>query len=280
MSQAAMVEYDAGSAFRRRTDEESQLLDRLRAWRRQRIIERRAPSQALWLEVVGSLPVLRGLEPPQQQALRDLSTLLLHKVQLVEVADVRLGERDVWSLAAQACLPILELGLDWYEACATIVVYPGNFVARHRYRDEVGLEHEDVVPLSGEAWDSGPIVLSLDDVRDAGAADGFNVVIHEFAHKLDMLNGDANGHPPLHGNMRLADWTSAFTDAYADFTARVLAGEHPDGLDTYAAESPAEFFSVASESFFEIPGRLRRLYPEVYRQLALFYRQRPDERLG
>lgn len=256
------------------------MLDRLLDWRRRRILERHGPSQALWLDVTDGLPLLHGLGPSQQQALRELATLFLRKVQVVEVADVSLGERDVWALAAQACLPILELGLDWYEACATVVVYPGNFVARHSYRDESGLEHEDIAPLSGEAWDKGPVVLSLEDVRDARALDGFNVVIHEFSHKLDMLNGDANGHPPLHAQMRRTDWTRAFTDAFSDFSGRVLIGEEPDGLDPYAAESPAEFFAVASESFFETPARLHRLYPEVYRQLALFYRQQPIERLG
>lgn len=255
------------------------MLHRFRAWRRQRIIQRRGPSQALWLHVLNALPVLNGLSGSQQQALRGLATLFLHKVQLVEVADVRLSEQDVWSLAAQACLPIMELDLDWYQACATVVIYPGDFVARHRYRDEAGVEHEDEVALSGEAWDAGPVVLSLDDVRGAAALDGFNVVIHEFTHKLDMLNGDANGHPPLHADMALVDWTRAFTEAFRDFTGRVAAGDRPDGLDPYAAESPAEFFAVASESFFEVPVKLRRLYPDVYGQLALFYRQQPAERL-
>jgi len=256
------------------------LLDRLRAWRRQRIIQRLGPHQRLWLEVLDGLPLLRGMSASQQQGLRELATLFLHQVQVVEAAEVNLSERDVWSLAAQACLPILELGLDWYRACATVVIYPGDFVARHRYSDEAGVEHEEEVALSGEAWDAGPVVLSLDDVRGAGALDGFNVVIHEFTHKLDMLNGDANGHPPLHADMPLADWTRAFSEAFSDFTDHIAAGKHPDGLDPYAAESPAEFFAVASESFFEVPAAFRRLYPDVYRQLSLFYRQQPAERLG
>ena len=255
------------------------MLDRIRTWRRRRIVDRHAPPATLWAEVLDSLPLMTGLSAPARDQLRELATLFMHKVQVVPAEGVMLSERDRWCLAAQACLPILNLGLDWYETCATLVVYPGSFVARHHYRDEAGVEHEDVSPLSGEAWDSGPVVLSWEDAHGAGELDGYNVVIHEFTHKLDMLNGAANGHPPLHADMPGRDWTRAFTTAFEDFTNRVEQDEAPDVLDIYAAESPAEFFAVASESFFELPHRLRALYPAVYQQLSLFYRQTPADRL-
>ena len=130
---------------------------------------------------------------------------------------------------------------------------------------------------AGQAWLNGPVILSWADVENAGDADGMNVVIHEFAHKLDMLNGDANGFPPLHRGMSREAWSTAFTAAYEDLCRRVDAGEDTE-VDPYATESPAEFFAVISESFFEIPDLLRTVYPDVYAQLALFYRQDPAGR--
>jgi Mlc titration factor MtfA (ptsG expression regulator) len=121
------------------------------------------------------------------------------------------------------------------------------------------------------------VILSWADVENAGDADGVNVVIHEFAHKLDMLNGDANGFPPLHSGMSREAWGRAFTEAFKDLCRRVEAGEDTD-IDPYAAEAPGEFFAVVSEAFFEMPDIVRETYPAVYAQLAEFYRQDPASR--
>jgi Mlc titration factor MtfA (ptsG expression regulator) len=119
-------------------------------------------------------------------------------------------------------------------------------------------------------------VLSWADIGE-DYADGINVVIHEFAHKLDMLNGDVDGYPPLHPGMERRTWTDAFTRAYEDFCRRVDRGESTS-IDPYAAESPGEFFAVLSEAFFERPERVGDDYPDVYAQLAQFYRQDPYAR--
>jgi hypothetical protein len=131
---------------------------------------------------------------------------------------------------------------------------------------------------SGEAWERGPLVISLRDVHAQSGWEGYNVVIHECAHKLDMRNGAPDGFPPLHRGMSVGDWTAAFTHAYEDLCARIARGEEPP-LDAYAAESPAECFAVFSEYFFEAPGRLRAVYPAVYEQLLRYYRQDPAARL-
>ena len=115
--------------------------------------------------------------------------------------------------------------------------------------------------------------------RADGDGDGVNVVIHEFAHKLDMLNGDANGYPPLHAGMSRQAWAGAFETAYADFCSRVDAGEET-AFDPYASESPAEFFAVMSEAFFEIPHAVKRDYAAIYDQLKLFYKQDPATRMA
>ena len=121
------------------------------------------------------------------------------------------------------------------------------------------------------------MILSWEDAAAAEQDAGYNVVIHEFAHKLDMLNGDANGFPPLHADMSREAWSDAFSRAYADFCSRVDADEATT-LDSYAAEDPAEFFAVMSEAFFQAPQVVRTDYPAVYEQLALFYRQDPAQR--
>lgn len=133
--------------------------------------------------------------------------------------------------------------------------------------------------MSGEAWEQGPVILSWADVEAGHQRDGFNVVIHELAHKLDMLDGSANGHPPLHAGMSDSRWARVFTNAYRDMVRRVDGGEDTT-LDPYATESPAEFFAVVSEAFFELPRLLADEYPDVYGHLRDFYRQDPIRRLN
>jgi hypothetical protein len=134
--------------------------------------------------------------------------------------------------------------------------------------------------MTGESWERGPVILSWADAEEGGArgAPAYNVVIHEFAHKLDMRNGEANGFPPLHANMSRTRWSDAFTFAYRDFCDRLDSGLDV-AIDAYGAESPAEFFAVVSETFFESPVELLEAYPAVYEQLAQFYRQDPAARL-
>jgi Mlc titration factor MtfA (ptsG expression regulator) len=177
-------------------------------------------------------------------------------------------------IAAQACLLVLNLDLELYDEWVEVIVYPDEFVADHEYMSEDGVMHRVRAPLSGEAWEHGPVILSWRDAAAADGGDGYNVVLHEFAHKIDMHNGAANGFPPLHADMKRSAWTHAFESAYADMRQRLDRGEHTL-IDPYAAEDPAEFFAVLSENFFETPEAVQTNYPEVYRQLAAFYRQDP-----
>jgi hypothetical protein len=152
-----------------------------------------------------------------------------------------------------------------------VVVYPGDFRVRRREVDEAGVTHEWEDDLAGEAFPGGPVVLSWDA---AAHETGMNVVIHEFTHKLDMLNGEADGLPPLHAGMDRGAWASAFEHAYEGFCDALERGRDT-WLDPYAAEHPSEFFAVVSEAFFTEPAETRRRYPDVYDQLRLFYRQDP-----
>jgi hypothetical protein len=246
----------------------------LREWRRRRVLARSGLDDALWASSLHALPVLDRLPATDIARLRDLAVLFMHEKAFEGGNGFAVDEEVRLTIALQACLPLLNLGLDWLDGWVSVIVYPDEFIPEREYVDEAGVVHVSRHPLSGESWHRGPMILSWADVEHAGRLDGYNVVIHETAHKLDALNGETNGHPPLHRDMRVAAWAGAFAAAYDDFCARVDAGEHTV-IDPYAAESPAEFFAVLSEAFFEIPQALAELYPEVYGQLRAFYRQDP-----
>jgi MtfA peptidase len=238
-------------------------------WRRRRVLRRHRMDDALWRDATGRLRFI-----PQTPKLRELALLFLAEKEFSGAHGLEVTDAMRVSIAAQACLPVLELGLDWYAGFSGIVVYPGDFRVRRTETDEDGVVHEWDDELAGEAMPGGPVVLSW----DATANDpGMNVVIHEFAHKLDMLNGEADGLPPLHAGMDRAAWAAAFREAYEGFCDAVEHGKDT-WLDPYAAEHASEFFAVISEAFFEDPAETRRRYPEVYDQLKLFYRQDPLSR--
>ena len=236
-------------------------------WRRKRVLRRHRIDDALWQRATGALSFL-----PKTPKLRELALLFLAEKQFAGTHGLELSDAMRVSIAAQACLPVLELGLDWYAGFTGVVVYPGDFRVRRVETDEHGVVHEWDDELAGEAMPGGPVVLSW----DATANDPqMNVVIHEFAHKLDMLSGAADGLPPLHVGMSREAWIAAFKEAYEGFCDAVERGRET-WLDPYAAEHPSEFFAVISEAFFKDAAETRRRYPEVFAQLRLFYKQDPS----
>jgi len=250
-------------------------------WRRQRRLARNPVAPQLWQRVRQQLPILDGLSAEQDALLLENSVLFLQDKHISSLPGVELSDEQRLHLAAQAQLPLLNLGdLNWYQGFHELVIYPDDFVSPQRHRDPSGIEHEWDGEHSGEAWERGPVILALPGVLSSGGWDAYNLVIHELAHKLDMLNGDANGLPPLHSDMRISDWASAMQHAYDDMNRQL--DEHPDVetvIDPYAAEDPAEFFAVTSEYFFSAPDLLAEAYPAVYQQLKAFYRQDPLSRL-
>lgn len=253
----------------------------------------------LWDETVASLPFVSRLALEDRSRLRTLAAQFLIAKEMAGAAGLELTAEIQLNIAVQACLPVLNLGLDWYRGWNSIVVYPGEFLVPRSVTDDDGVVHEYSEPIAGEAWDGGPVLLSWEDTRaaggDAGAA--YSVVIHEFAHKIDLLNGDADGVPPispaLHAGLDPHRWGQALADAYQRFVAELelIERELPPGvdpdstaadpyythlpLDAYAALDPGEFFAVSSESFFVDPARLQRAFPDWYELLAAFFRQDP-----
>lgn len=236
-------------------------------------------SESDWAAAWDALPLLTGLDAEERERLRDLALLFLKEKRMEPVQGLVLTDPMRLVIALQACLPILELGLDWYGGWYALVLYPAEFLTEHQHADEHGLVWTQPEVRSGESWDQGPVILSWEDVEAGRALDGYNVVIHELAHKLDLRDGAFNGRPPLYPGMSGELWARAFKSAYEDLRRRDRAGEETV-IDPYACESPAEFFAVVSEAFFEIPGLLVGAYPEVYQQLKGFYRQDPLMRLG
>ncbi|PKO36709.1 MAG: hypothetical protein CVU33_16915 [Betaproteobacteria bacterium HGW-Betaproteobacteria-6] len=245
------------------------LLDRLRGKKSPPIPD------TLWAATVASLPFLDVLTVNEKKELKTKAEAFLAEKEFSTAGDLELSDEICVSIAAQGCLPILKLGLAAYREWVGIVVYPDEFVVPRRIEDESGIVHEYDDVLSGEAWEGGPLIISWHDVQMAG--DGYNVVIHEFAHKLDMLNGEADGMPALHSGITETEWEAKFSVAYDDFCQRVDSGEDTP-IDPYASTDPAEFFAVLSESFFDIPDVVAGEYPAIYGLLCRYYLQDPLSR--
>ena len=255
------------------------MFEALRRYRRKRILQTSALPDALWRHACGALPFLAIYSADALVRLRDLVVLFLDAKSIVGAQGHVVTPLQRTIIAIQACVLVLNLDLDLYDGFENVVVYPGEFVPGWEYEDEYGVVHRQDAPLAGEAMNRGPVVLSWPDVADSADWDAaqMNLVIHEFAHKIDMHDGDANGCPPLSDDATRREWQRVMKRAYADFSARVDAGQDT-AIDPYAAENPGEFFAVLSEVFFAEPSLLVDEYPDVYRAFAGFYRQDPAAR--
>lgn len=226
----------------------------------------------LWQEALSQLPYCLALDSATQSRLRALSNRFLENKTFEAAAGHVLTDSMRVRIALQACLLILNLGLDYYAGWQAVILYPGDFRVPKEEIDEAGVVHQWQEELSGEAWQQGPVILSWQAAESATHQS--NIVLHEFAHKLDMRDGRADGCPPLPAGMSEKSWAKDFTQAYTDFCAQLDAG-HRTRVDDYAGESPAEFFAVFSEVFFVDPAVLQEDFPRIYRQLQTFYGQDP-----
>jgi len=250
------------------------MFDAIRNWRRTRVLKSAAIPDPLWDEALASLPFLDRYTDEEVARLRDLVVLFLDAKGVIGARGHEVTPLQRVVIAIQACVLVLNLDLALYDGFENVIVYPDEFVPGWEWEDEAGVVHKMEDALAGEAMPRGPVMLSWPDVA-AGAdweATGMNLVIHEFAHKIDMLAGDADGCPPLRAGMSAREWRLALQTAYDDFRARVDGGEDTE-IDPYAAESPGEFFAVLSEVFFADPLLLLDEYPDVYREFARFYGQ-------
>jgi len=251
----------------------------------------------LWTRVLQAHPFLAVLDETEREQLLARAAWLLASKNLNGARGLRLDDFMRLSIAAQAALPILNLAPALYEGWDEIIVYPEGFSIPRVQQDDVGVVHEYDEAAAGEAWEGGPVILSWADTLPGAGA--FNVVIHEFAHKLDLSSGHADGMPALgaHRDLSPRTWRQVLDDSLERFTAALDAVEaaiprHIDPeseaadawygqlpLDPYAATDEAEFFAVSSEHFFVDPGPLAQALPQWYELLRAYYRQDPLDRL-
>ena len=233
---------------------------------------------ALWQRTLQDFAFLPAQPPALASRLRAMTGEFLADKEFSGAHGLQVNDAMAVAIAAQACLPVLHLGLHWYDDFKGIVVHPGAMLARREVTDEAGVVHRYTEELSGEAMEMGPVTLSWADVAAAGesAPEGYNVVIHEFVHKLDMRNGQADGCPPLPTRALRQRWQSTMQESYARFCTHVSMAERFGGpapwLDAYAASAPAEFFAVASEAYFVNPGRFAESFPELVPLLNSFFK--------
>lgn len=248
----------------------------LTGWRRlrnARTLRRRPIPEPLWQLTLARFPFLQRRSAADRQALREMATLFLAQKEFTGAHGFEVTDEIAVAVAAQACLPILRLGLHCYDGFVGIVMHDDEVVARREVIDEAGIVHHYDETLTGEAMENGPVMLSWRDVQAAGdsAGDGYNVVIHEFAHVLDMRDGLADGVPLLETRSARKAWLDVLTVEYERLCERLDRGE-VTRIDPYAGESIEEFFAVASEVFFVAPSHLMEEHPRLYKLLRGYYR--------
>lgn len=254
------------------------LLARWRRHRESRALRRRAIPDDLWSLTLARLPFLADRPADDLARLRRLASLFLDTKEFTGAGGLVVDDAMAVCIAAQACLPVLNFGLAPYAGFVGIVVHPDEVVARRETTDDDGVVHTYDEVLAGEAMEGGPVMLSWHDVSEAGttAEWAYNVVIHEFAHVLDMGDGQADGVPVLPTAQARAQWRATLDDEFARFALAVDAGAHTL-LDPYGATDIDEFFAVAVEAFFVTPTPMRRAHPALYTLLADYFGQDPAQ---
>lgn len=227
-----------------------------------------------------AIPLLAPLSDSEQQKLVTLASQFLNQKRLISLQELQLTPLMEQRIALLFSLPVLELGLEWLSGFHEVLIYPGPFIVNDEWQDDIGLVHSGPVVQSGQSWDQGPIVLNWQEVQDSFDLSGFNLVIHEVAHKLDIRNGgDATGIPPI--PLRdVVEWETHLHNAMEALQEEIdLVGEDASGMDPYAAQDPTECFAVLSEYFFSAPELLYARFPQLYDCFKRFYRQNPLVRI-
>jgi MtfA peptidase len=247
----------------------------LRKWKRKRIL--RKPFPPTWEPHLRGLPFFLELNGEEQDKLRGMVQVFLAEKQFEGCGGLTLDNGIRVGIAAQACLLVLHLDHDWYHRVRTILVYPTSFRSNFAETGPGGVVGPpSAAAHAGEAWLGGEVILAWDSAFTGGrdGSDGRNPVFHEFAHKLDMLDGYADGTPPLASREQAEAWRIIATESFQTLRAQAEARQRTL-IDAYGASNPAEFFAVASEVFFEQAPQLKSQEPALYDQLRRFYRQDP-----
>jgi hypothetical protein len=239
---------------------------------RRQLLEQPFPEQ--WQKIVQRLPFFRSLDERGQKRVCDDLRVLIDEKGWEGCGGLEITDEIQVTIAAQASLLLLNIEHEYYKHVQSILVYPSAYKSAPS-RDAAGVVREGQANL-GEAWRRGPVVLSWDaTLRGAlDPKDGHNLVLHEFAHKLDMLDGLADGTPPLDSKDQLTQWVRTMSKEFQKLRDAAESGR-ATVMDTYGATNPAEFFAVATECFFEKSRKLKQRHPTVYDCLKDYYHQDP-----
>lgn len=258
----------------------SGLLQRWRARRERQLLDQFAIPDALWQLTLVRYPFIARRDEADRRELRRLCSLFLASKEFHGANGFEVTDEVAVAVAAQACLPVLRLGLSWYDGFVGIVMHEGEVVAQRETMDEDGVVHAYDETLAGEAMEGGPLMLAWSEItpeaidRVEGLDPVYNVVIHEFAHVLDMRAGGPDGAPPIADATQRLQWSATMEAEWQWFCDQVDAGI-ATLIDPYGAESPEEFFAVAVEAFFVAPRELLAEQPRLYRLFAGFFLQDP-----
>jgi len=227
-----------------------------------------------------NIPVLANLSSEEQAKLVQLADRFLQQKRLVGLQGFELDALKSARIGLIFCLPVLELGLEWLDGFHEVLIYPAPFVVDDEWEDDIGLVHSQRMVQSGQSWQQGPIVLNWLDIQDSFDASGFNLIIHEVAHKLDGRNGDRTNGIPFIALREVAGWEHDLHAAMDNIQDEIdLVGESAASIDAYAATDPAECFAVLSEYFFSAPELFAPRFPLLWQRFCLFYGQDPLTRL-
>lgn len=248
------------------------------SWREyQRDKVRKLPFKKGWRVIIQQrMPYFRQMPADLQLQLKQHIQVFLAEKTFIGCNGLKITDEIKITVAAQACLLLLNRKTDYYPKLHTILIYPSAFIKEQQSMHAGGVLHHQRVTLAGESWESGTVVLSWQDTIDGADIpdDGHNVVIHEFAHQLDQEKGSANGAPILGKDQNYQDWSAIFSSQYELLIKQKKAGL-PSLFDYYGATNPAEFFAVTSEVFFEQAHKFHQHYPMLYQQLKLYYKVDP-----
>ena len=226
------------------------------------------------------MPYYLLLSEGEQSELRKLIRIFLAEKKFEGCGGQMITDEIRVTIAAQACILLLNREHDYYAGLHSVLVYPSAYLAPAKFTDEAGVVHEGDEDRLGEAWLRGAIILSWDEVRrdSRDFQDGRNVTFHEFAHQLDQQDGNFDGAPLLEKSSHYQSWARVLMKEYQALGRAAERGQETL-IDQYGATAPAEFFAVVTEAFFEMPKALKEEHPELYEELRKFYHQDPLARL-
>lgn len=228
--------------------------------------------------LVENVPLYSKLPEDIRLRLHEKIAQLISSTRFEGCNGLELTEDIILTVAAQASLLVLNREGEPYPDLRTVYLYPTTFSSIQKSRDSMGIVTEGEVHRLGESWEMGTVVLAWDSVEQGARNiyDARNVTFHEFAHQLDHEDGSTDGAPGLPSREAYRSWARVFQENYADFLESIRQGKHTL-IDEYGATNPAEFFAVATETFFEKPSQLFRIRPELYDELKSYYGVDPRE---